>query len=195
MQTLQETNIYLLADWEKDVWKKIYFTVGKKGNFQYTFDRSEANQKTFTYDLGEIKNSILKIPKRKRHELLSSENQDDTNDSSTTKTTKTGNAEDAKRKRAASQDRGREVKKEPRINLPPGTPTGASRRRSNFFGNSEETMLGIKVFNQDKDNDAGYDSAIDEKKEPFYMKLMNTKGVEVCQLRCTEQQPLKNLRD
>ena len=187
MQTLQETNIYLLADWEKDVWKKIYFTVGKKGNFQYTFDRSEANQKTFTYDLGEIKNSILKIPKRKRHELLSSENQDDTNDSSTTKTTKTGNAEDAKRKRAASQDRGREVKKEPRINLPPGTPTGASRRRSNFFGNSEETMLGIKVFNQDKDNDAGYDSAIDEKKEPFYMKLMNTKGVEVCQLRCTEQ--------
>ena len=102
MQTLQETNIYLLADWEKDVWKKIYFTVGRKAVFQYTFDRSEANQKHFTYDLGEIKNSILKIPKRKRHELLSNENQDDTNDSSTRKS-----SEDATKKRAASQDRGR----------------------------------------------------------------------------------------
>ena len=183
MQTLQETNIYLLADWEKDVWKKIYFTVGKKGNFQYTFDRNEANQKQFTYDVGEIKNSILKIPKRKREKLLSQDNQDDTNESST----KAGSTEDAKRKRAASQDRGREIKREPRGNLPPGTPTGASRRRISMFGSSEETMLGIKVFNQDKDNDAGYDSAIDEDKEPFYMKLMNTKGVEVCQLRCTEQ--------
>ena len=194
MQTLQETNIYLLADWEKDVWKKIYFTVGKKAVFQYTFERSEANQKHFTYDLGEIKNSILKIPKqRKKYEKLLSQI-DDTNESSTTTNpTKKDGAEDAKKKRAASQDpaskdRGRESRWEPkRENLPPGTPTGASRRRNFMFGEGKETMLGIKVFNQDTNNDAGYDSAIDEKKEPFYMKLMNTKGVEVCQLRCTEQ--------
>ena len=185
MQTLQETNIYLLADWEKDIWKKIYFTVGKKAVFQYTFERQEANQKQYTYDLGEIKNSVLKIPKqRKKYEkLLSPEDQDDTN------FTKKANEDDSKKKRAASQDpASRESRWEPkRENLPPGTPTGASRRRNFMFGEGKETMLGIKVFNQDTNNDAGYDSAIDEKKEPFFMKLMNTKGVEVCQLRCTEQ--------
>ncbi len=56
-------------------------------------------------------------------------------------------------------------------------------------------MFSFKVFDQDKDQDGGYDSAIDEDREPYYIKLLNKYKVEVAQLKCKEMQPLKNLRD
>lgn len=56
-------------------------------------------------------------------------------------------------------------------------------------------MFSFRVFDQDKDQDGGYDSAIDEDREPFYMKLLNKNKVEVAQLKCKGMQPLKNLRD
>ena len=53
-----------MADWEKDIWKKVYFTVGRKAVFQYTHEKSEAQDKNFENNLGEIHSTVLKTPKR-----------------------------------------------------------------------------------------------------------------------------------
>ena len=51
------------------------------------------------------------------------------------------------------------------------------------------------MFDQDKGAQGGYDSAVDEDSQPFYMKLFNKNKVEVATLKCYELQPLKSLRD
>ena len=51
------------------------------------------------------------------------------------------------------------------------------------------------MFDQDKGDDGGYDSAIDEDSEPFYIKLLNKDKHEVGQLKSHQLQPLKNLAD
>jgi len=65
MQTQQDQNlsiIYLLADWEKDTWKRVYFNLGTKAVFQYTFNKKEAQEKIFPFSLGEIASTTLKAP-------------------------------------------------------------------------------------------------------------------------------------
>ena len=57
----------------------------------------------------------------------------------------------------------------------------------------DSSIFSFRVFDQDKNPDGGYDSAIDEDREPYYMKLYNKSKHEVCQLRCPQLQPLKNL--
>jgi len=51
------------------------------------------------------------------------------------------------------------------------------------------------VFDQDHTQDGGYDSAIDEDSEPYFIKLLNKDKHEVAQLKCHQLQPLKNLSD
>lgn len=43
--------------------------------------------------------------------------------------------------------------------------------------------------------EGGYDSAVDEDRQPYYMKLLNKNNLEVAQLKCYELQPLKNIKD
>ena len=59
------TPIYILEDWEEDVWKRCYFTIQKNAVFCYTLDRREAQKKRYPYSLGEIHSSVLKNPKSK----------------------------------------------------------------------------------------------------------------------------------
>ena len=42
MQNQLPSTIYLLSDWEKDIWQKVYYTVAKRGIFNYTFDKNDA---------------------------------------------------------------------------------------------------------------------------------------------------------
>ena len=69
------------------------------------------------------------------------------------------------------------------------------QRRQPSFSRREGALFSIKVFDQDRNADGGYDSAIDEDTQPYYMKLFNKDKHEVAQLKCFELQPLKNLRD
>lgn len=39
---IQQTKIYILSNWEKDIWTRIYGKVVKNANFVYTFSREEA---------------------------------------------------------------------------------------------------------------------------------------------------------
>ena len=36
------TPIYILEDWEEDIWKRVYFVVKRNANFYYTEDKAEA---------------------------------------------------------------------------------------------------------------------------------------------------------
>ena len=85
MQAQQDQSyctIYLLVDWEKDIWKRVYFNLSKKADFQYTFDKNEAQGKIFPYSLGEISSTTLKMPKKKEALITA----DDTSNETTTMT-------------------------------------------------------------------------------------------------------------
>ena len=160
----------MLADWEKDTWKKVYFNVGKKAIFNYTFDKSEANRKSFELSVGEIVSTTIKMPKKSQSSLQQSDT-----DEKTTVTDGTGKDKDSKApKRTASQDprQSRETEKR-KASLSP-----LSKRRPSF-SRASNNIFAFKVFDQDKSGDAGYDSAIDEEREPYYMKLLNAKKLEV----------------
>ena len=130
-QDQTNSNIYLLADWEKDIWKKVYFTVGRKAVFQYTHDRSSAQEKHYETNLGEIHSTLIKIPKR----TLQSKNEDnlaETSKSSQSMTTKSS------QKRSRSASRGREAEPSSPM-IRPTLQLSLSRRR--------DSILSFKVFN------------------------------------------------
>ena len=58
------TPIYILEDWEEDIWKRCYFTVKRNAAFHYTLELNEARKKLYPYALGEIHSTVLKMPKK-----------------------------------------------------------------------------------------------------------------------------------
>ena len=71
MENQLQSNIYFLSDWEKDIWTKVYFTVARRGVFNYTFDKNDAKKKSYELSLGEIFFSTIKMPKRAKRKLPS----------------------------------------------------------------------------------------------------------------------------
>ena len=60
-----ETNIFILADWEKDSWKRVYFSVNtKKALVTYTCSRKEARNKTYPINLGAVSDCFIKMPSK-----------------------------------------------------------------------------------------------------------------------------------
>ena len=57
-----QTKIYLMTNWEKEVWTRIYGKVTKNARFVYTFSREEASLQTYPHSLTEIHTTLLKMP-------------------------------------------------------------------------------------------------------------------------------------
>ena len=146
-----------MSDWEKDVWKKVYFTVGRKAIFQYTLEKSEAQDTTFYNSLGEIHSTQLKTPKRGK--VVSAADEQLTTSS---KDTTISSSPQNDLKRAKTLDT-RKKSKEAIV---------ASPRGRSSFSRRRDTMFQFTVFDQDKISDCGFDSnAEDQEKEPYFMKL------------------------
>ena len=65
MFQLLETNIFILADWERDSWKRAYFSVNtKKALVTYTCSRKEARNKTYPINLGAVSDCFIKMPSK-----------------------------------------------------------------------------------------------------------------------------------
>ena len=159
---------------------KVYFTIGRKAVFQYTYDRLSAQEKNYETNLGEIHSTLIKIPKR----TVQSKNEDnlaETSRASQSMTTKSS------QKRSRSASRVREAE--------PSSPMVRPTRRLSL-SRRRDTIFQFKVFDQDKASEGGYDSSSDdEEKEPYYIKLLSADNKEVAQLKCSTLQPLKNLSD
>lgn len=65
--TLQ-TKIYLMTNWEQEVWTRIYGKVTKDAKFIYTFSREEATSQKYPHALTGIASALLKMPTPKRPE-------------------------------------------------------------------------------------------------------------------------------
>ena len=60
-----ETNIFILADWERDSWKRVYFSVNtKKALVTYTCSRKEARNKSYPINLGAVSDCFIKMPSK-----------------------------------------------------------------------------------------------------------------------------------
>lgn len=58
------TNIFILTDWEKDIWKRVYFQINmKKAVFSYTLHKKEAQRNIYTKSLANIHDCKIKLPK------------------------------------------------------------------------------------------------------------------------------------
>ena len=65
MYSQLETNIFILADWERDGWKRAYFSVNtKKALVTYTTKRKEARTKTYPISLGAVNDCFIKMPSK-----------------------------------------------------------------------------------------------------------------------------------
>ena len=100
------------------MWKRVYFNVGRKADFSYTFDQQEAREKQFSYHIGQIAQTTLKIPSRNKKKLLADEV---TNDFTTAKSSD-------RQKRASSEGR-----KEAKENEKPVKAMRVGRRGSEIF--------------------------------------------------------------
>ena len=190
MQAQQDqsySTIYLLADWEKDIWKRVYFNLGKKADFQYTFDKNEAMEKIFPYSLGEIASTTLKMPKKKEALIIPD---DTTNETTTMTSSEKVKKRESKKEQARTKSENTREQKDRGQRMP-----NFARSKSIIHRKEESNIFSFKVFEQDKSAVGGYDSAIDEERQPYYMRLLSKKNTEVAQLKCSELQPLKSLRD
>ena len=175
MQSQIQSNIYLLADWEKDAWKRVYFSVARGGIFTYTFDKNDALLKSFELSLGEIHTTTIKMPKRAKRKLIDNTEAvttvtTATNDTKSTSDHKTETTDEKREKRSSSQT--------PRSRIASTSPV-PMRRAMNRSNSGQDSIYSFSVFDQDKTHDGGYDSAIDEDREPYYVKLLNKDKHEV----------------
>jgi len=155
-----------LADWEKDTWKKVFFKVGQKAVFSYTFDKQMALEKNFPLSVGEIISASIKVPKR-ANKLFETEAQ-----TSTTNDTKSAkSSREIKRSRTQDPALNKSRKEVSPVSVTPRP--RATRLRD------EPSIFSFRMFDQDHSNDGGYDSAIDESREPYFMKLFNSQKNEV----------------
>ena len=105
---LNYNKIDLLIDWEKETWKRVYYNLSKKGEFQYTHDKREAKDKIFTFSVGEIHKTTLKIPEKKSLKKSVSSEENFTNSTADVSLTNQG------RQRANSEKRRTEEADSPR---------------------------------------------------------------------------------
>ena len=59
----REEKVFILRDWEKDTWERIYYKVDQKASFNYTIKWKDAKEGKFTNYLGQVYDTKLKIPK------------------------------------------------------------------------------------------------------------------------------------
>lgn len=52
--------VYMLTDWEKDIWTRVYIKVDRHAVVRYTFDRQQASQQKFSQSLGMVDKTLLK---------------------------------------------------------------------------------------------------------------------------------------
>lgn len=57
-----QTKIYLMTNWEKEVWTRIYGKVTKGPKFIYTFSREDASLQKYPHSLSGIDSVLLKLP-------------------------------------------------------------------------------------------------------------------------------------
>jgi len=62
------SQVFLLTDWQGDIWSRVYLSVKRDAIVAYTFDRKQAVDKKFPNILGQVSQSMLKLPE-KRHNL------------------------------------------------------------------------------------------------------------------------------
>ena len=151
--------------------------MARRGVFNYTFDKNDANSKSYELSFGEIYSTTIKMPKRAKRKLTHSATEDITTTKATSDSksaSETKSASDKRDKRASSQ--GPEAKPRSRM---AGEHSPVSRRRPHHREHRKDSIFSFRVFDQDKDNDGGYDSAIDEDSEPYYLKLLNKDKHEV----------------
>lgn len=59
---IQQTKIYILSNWEKDIWTRIYGKVVKNASFIYTFSREEAQLQKYPNSITGIAATTLRMP-------------------------------------------------------------------------------------------------------------------------------------
>ena len=142
------------------------------------------------------------MPKRAKRRLVSEELKTTTATTDSKSVSDQKSASDKRDKRASSQgaeakalSRSRTENLEVPKQVKPPLISPVARRNSRFRDQGKDSIFSFRVFDQDKGDDGGYDSAIDEDSEPFYIKLLNKDKHEVGQLKSHQLQPLKNLAD
>jgi hypothetical protein len=56
-----QTEIYLLTDWDRDTWTRIYVKILKNATFSYTFNKADVKEgKPFTHVLKDVKHGSIK---------------------------------------------------------------------------------------------------------------------------------------
>jgi len=52
--------VYMLTDWEKDIWTRVYIKVDRHAVVRYTFDRQQAAEQKFTQSLGMVDKTLFR---------------------------------------------------------------------------------------------------------------------------------------
>lgn len=59
-----QTTVFMLVDWEKETWARVYCRVAKDATFRYTFDRKDVREnKVYPNTINNVHAALIKMPK------------------------------------------------------------------------------------------------------------------------------------